>query len=1177
MLLRSNRNKRLPEEGANVGADPDVGDNANDQWRLGELQAPRREHPEMVTASQERVSLPIDQGLDPLEQAGPPLDSTRKKYQRWTKDMNLDVMRCFYNVSKGNDTPPRGYSKKMLSHWRVLRPDNTDVDAQRLIVQKRLIFKNNLLSAAELNTLKILCKQNQSSGPSSREDEEEMELNEIEIQLSESEEVIELRKALTEYGGTDPLLRPRIPKVYIGERTKVIMSNINNELPTYLSNESSLEEIQTVVYCASIATTRALGMVQRSHGDGRAAPLGKPKWKQRLEGDLSQIRSELTTLINFKKGVYSTRKPRKLETTLRKWKVTNEVQDKEQQLEIAIDILKQKLAVKSKKLKRYNNSVKRKTDNNLFIKNQKLFYNKLNSEEIRIVEAPTKAAVEDFWKNLWSTEVIHRNSSWLERVKRANKDLPLMNPCFVTQIDIERVIKRLHSWKCPGPDNIQNFWWKGFPTVYPFIASALNNHLRSGTNLPDFLTIGQTFLKPKSKNTKQPDQYRPITCLSTLYKILTATLAKKISKHVTSNNIISKTQGCREFSQGCKELLVIDELLTKHCKTKLRNISVAWIDYRKAFDSIPHSWLMEVLKLYKIDNSVISLIEKAMSTWRTTATIKQENINITTDRIKISRGIFQGDSLSPLLFTLAINPLSWLLEETKMGYTLKTPEEQLTISHLLYMDDLKLYAKNEAQLQSLLVTTKEFSSDIGMEFGLEKCAVLNVERGKIKNDAGEIHIPLQNLTISQLNQTEAYKYLGLSQILTLDEESIKTNLTKVYHGRLKQIVNTKLNSRNITTAINAYCVPALTYSFGVIKWSTTELENIKLKTRTTLSSAALHHSRSAIERLYLPRKEGGRGLVDLVSLHNDQVHKLRKYFHDQCPTSTLHRLLKEIDRNYTPLRLSDEHYSPQILTVQQRITSWKAKQIHGRYPHQMETCDKLLSTHYLQAGRLFPGTEALVHAIQDQVILTNNYRKYIMRDHDADDRCRFCRSHTETIQHLLSGCTFLANRDYLHRHNLSCAIIHQYLGKKYELLTHTVPYYKYNPQAVMENEIAKLYWDTTIQTDATVTANRPDIVLLCKTSQKAYFIDIAHPADHNIEATEITKRSKYLPLANDYKELYNLQKVTIIPVVVSISGLISKNLRKEFEKLELPSWIIYQIQSNVLLEACRITKKSLNF
>ena len=100
-------------------------------------------------------------------------------------------------------------------------------------------------------------------------------------------------------------------------------------------------------------------------------------------------------------------------------------------------------------------------------------------------------------------------------------------------------------------------------------------------------------------------------------------------------------------------------------------------------------------------------------------------------------GIFQGDSISPLLFCICLIPLTEQLNRLKRGYEEHTTKSK--ISHLLYMDELKLITKSEEELQKQIQTVKIFSDDINMELGLEKCAKITFKRGKLTH--------LQNLVI----------------------------------------------------------------------------------------------------------------------------------------------------------------------------------------------------------------------------------------------------------------------------------------------------------------------------------------------------------------------------------------------------------------------------------------------
>jgi hypothetical protein len=123
--------------------------------------------------------------------------------------------------------------------------------------------------------------------------------------------------------------------------------------------------------------------------------------------------------------------------------------------------------------------------------------------------------------------------------------------------------------------------------------------------------------------------------------------------------------------------------------------------------------------------------------------------------------------------------------------------------------------------------------------------------------------------------------------------------------------------------------------------------------------------------------------------------------------------------------------------------------------------------------------------IVDQVIATNNYRKYILKDNTADtDLCRHCQKESETIQHITGACPQLVSTAYKQGHDQVGKIIHQKLAYKYGLLNKTMPYYKYIPNTILENEIIKLYWDRALITDKTIHNNRPDITLVDKASKK---------------------------------------------------------------------------------------------
>ena len=151
---------------------------------------------------------------------------------------------------------------------------------------------------------------------------------------------------------------------------------------------------------------------------------------------------------------------------------------------------------------------------------------------------------------------------------------------------------------------------------------------------------------------------------------------------------------------------------------------MTWIDCKKAYDMVPHSWVINSLKMYKISDEVINFINKTMKTWRVELTAGGRRLA----EAKIQRGIFQGDALSPLLFIIAMMLLNHILRKCTTGYKFSRSLEK--VNHLMNMDDIKLFAKNEKELETLIHTVRIYSRDIGIEFGIEKRAMLVMKSGK---------------------------------------------------------------------------------------------------------------------------------------------------------------------------------------------------------------------------------------------------------------------------------------------------------------------------------------------------------------------------------------------------------------------------------------------------------------
>ena len=512
-------------------------------------------------------------------------------------------------------------------------------------------------------------------------------------------------------------------------------------------------------------------------------------------------------------------------------------------------------------------------------------------------------------------------------------------------------------------------------------------------------------------------------------------------------------------------------MILENCHNRNTNLSIAWIDCKKAFDNVPHSWIEKYLEMFKISSVLRNFLSHSMRVWKTTLVLNTVENTLNAGDININSGIYQGDSLSPILFCVTLIPLSKLLNNT--GYCNKPRN---TINHLFYMDELKLFAKNDQQLQGLLSIVKQFSDDIRMEFGLDKCAKATFFRGKLLKAK---NITLNTTTIiKDLEPEESYEYLGVTEGNGIQHSSMRENIRKECFRRVRSILRSILNARNRIDGINSLALLVATYSFTIINWSITEIKKVVTKIRKLLAMLRMHHPKSDVNRLYFPCKEGGRGLVQLeLSLKtsfigmdtylnntNDWMLKLVKKQEENkrmySITSDAKKYLNEINLSTDNIckNSSSAEKARQIKTqaktknINELREGWKDKPVHGKYSIRASDPDvnSLLTDQWLLLSGLKSETESFIVAAQDQSLSVRNFQANILENGD-DPKFRVCDKHTETIDHLVSGCPILAPTEYLNRHDRLGQYIYCCLCKNF-CLPHERNWWEHKPPTVIENK-----------------------------------------------------------------------------------------------------------------------------
>ena len=151
---------------------------------------------------------------------------------------------------------------------------------------------------------------------------------------------------------------------------------------------------------------------------------------------------------------------------------------------------------------------------------------------------------------------------------------------------------------------------------------------------------------------------------------------------------------------------------------------------------------------------------------------------------------------------------------------------------------------------------------------------------------------------------------------------------------------------------------------------------------------------------------------------------------------------------------------------------------------------------------------------QEQALRTNLI-KYSIDKTSETPLCRLCGDATETVQHIVSGCKKLAQREYKKRHNKVALRVHWKICRKYGMEC-TDKWYDHQPLPIAENGEVRITWDMAVYPDKVLKHNQPDITLVHKDTQKWTLIDISVPADQNITRTV----EKYQELAFEIRNTY---------------------------------------------------------
>ena len=376
----------------------------------------------------------------------------------------------------------------------------------------------------------------------------------------------------------------------------------------------------------------------------------------------------------------------------------------------------------------------------------------------------------------------------------------------VTWDEVKMTIKKMKTNKCPGIDRITAEHLKaGGYLLQKAIAERFTLYLKTAA-IPKAWSISKTVLLKKKGDSEDLGNYRPITLLSQLYKLFTRLLLQRISHQLEFSR---EQAGFKAGFSAQDHIHSLSQLLEKSKEYQIP-VCLAFVDYRKAFDSVETTAVINALHEVGVNPAYVDIVRRIGEESTTDIQLSSEICHV-----KINRGVRQGDTISPKLFAATLEAVF-----RRMNHQggIMIDGEQLT--HLLYADDCVLFAKNPADLQQDLQQLIDLSKKVGLEVNLRKTKWMRNEYcvpGVIRANTAEIE------------EVNDYIYLGRrfdSNNLACGEWTRRRRAGWVAFSNNRTVLTDQTLPMNIRVSIfNSTVLPAMLYACET--WATTKSDEEK--------------------------------------------------------------------------------------------------------------------------------------------------------------------------------------------------------------------------------------------------------------------------------------------------------------------------------------------------------------
>ncbi|CAG9330315.1 unnamed protein product [Blepharisma stoltei] len=291
----------------------------------------------------------------------------------------------------------------------------------------------------------------------------------------------------------------------------------------------------------------------------------------------------------------------------------------------------------------------------------------------------------------------------------------------VIEGEVEKELRWIKNGKAVGPDEIAGELLKyGGHMVKERIIELIMKMWKE-EEIPAYMKQAKVFLIPKCEGDVRPQNLRPITVVNSVFKLFDKVFTSRLTQDILNKNIMHQSQGGFTRDRCCIDQIFILETIIESRRKEAKDTYCAFLDLRKAFDSIDRNILIETMVSRGVDRKLIAIAAAMMDEEESMVVMNGELYG----PMKIKRGVRQGGCSSPVCFNFFPNEIDDIGLGVQIG-------EGRRVGILLYADDIVLIAENAGMLRKLIDIADNWAKKYCIKINQDKSEIVVFGKSKVK-------------------------------------------------------------------------------------------------------------------------------------------------------------------------------------------------------------------------------------------------------------------------------------------------------------------------------------------------------------------------------------------------------------------------------------------------------------